>query len=83
MEWTKYVLALTVGGCLLILFGRNEDGRDKWLLGGGAGICLAAMELTVEYMWGDETWKMIVSVCDRAEPYAAAWAPAAEALWRE
>ena len=35
MEWTKYVLALTVGGCLLILFGRNEDGRDKWLLGGG------------------------------------------------
>ena len=57
MEWTKYVLALTVGGCLLILFGRNEDGRDKWLLGGGAGICLAAMELTVEYMWGDETWK--------------------------
>ena len=23
------------------------------------------------------------TLCDRAEPYAAAWAPAAEALWRE
>lgn len=62
MEWTKYVLALTVGVCLLILFGRKEDGKDKWLLGVGAGVCLAAMELTVEYMWGDETWKMVVSM---------------------
>ena len=44
MEWTKYVLSLVFGGCLLMLFGRKEDGRDKWLLGLGAGSCLAAME---------------------------------------
>lgn len=43
MEWTKYVLSLVFGGCLLMLFGRKEDGRDKWLLGLGAGSCLAAM----------------------------------------
>ena len=61
MEWTKYVLSLVFGGCLLMLFGRKEDGRDKWLLGLGAGSCLAAMELTVEYMLGEPQWKMAVS----------------------
>ncbi len=31
MEWTKYVLALTVGGCLLILFGmRMEETSGFW-----------------------------------------------------
>ncbi|MCD8249000.1 MAG: SpoIIE family protein phosphatase [Lachnospiraceae bacterium] len=50
MEWSKYVLALLVGGCFLILFGRKGDGRDKWILGGTAGFSLAAMELVVEYM---------------------------------
>lgn len=71
MEWTKYVLSMTVGGCLLILFGRREDGRDKWLLGGGAGVCLAAMELTVEYMWAEESWKMIVSVMKATSFFSA------------
>ena len=32
MEWTKYVLALTVGVCLLILFGRKrtEETSGCW-----------------------------------------------------
>lgn len=62
MEWTKYLLSMVFGGCLLMLFGRREDGRDKWLLGLGAGTCLAAMELTVEYMFGEPRWRMAVSV---------------------
>lgn len=62
MEWTKYILSLIFGGCLLAMFGRKEDGRGKWLLGLGAGTCLMAMELTVEYMLGEAPWKMIVSV---------------------
>ena len=53
MEWTKYVLSAIFGGCLLTLFGRKEEGRRKWLLGLGAGTCLTAMELTVEYMFGE------------------------------
>ena len=62
MEWTKYILSLILGGGLLLLFGRKEDGRDKWLLGLGAGAGLAAMELTMEYMLREESWKMLVSV---------------------
>ncbi len=62
MEWTKYVLSMIFGGCLLILFGRKEEGRDKWLLGAGSGACLAVMELTVQYMLGDAPWKMAISV---------------------
>lgn len=62
MEWTKYILSILFGGCLLILFGRKEDGRDKWIMGLGAGTCLAAMELTVGYMFGEPQWKMVVSV---------------------
>ena len=33
-----------------------------WLFGAGAGTCLAAMELAVEYMLGAQAWQMIVSV---------------------
>lgn len=62
MEWTKYILSLMFGGCLVVLFGRKEDGRDKWLLGLGAGTCLAAMELTVEYMFREAPWRMAVSI---------------------
>lgn len=62
MEWSKYVLSLTVGGCLLILFGKKGDGRDKWLLGGGAGVSLMSMELTVEYMLQKAVWEMALSI---------------------
>lgn len=62
MEWSKYVLSLTVGGCLLILFGKKGDGRDKWLLGGGAGVSLMSMELAVEYMLQKATWEMALSI---------------------
>lgn len=62
MEWTKYILSMILGGCLLILFGGKEQGRNKWLFGAGAGTCLAAMELTVGYMLGAQSWQMIVSL---------------------
>lgn len=62
MEWSKYVLSLTVGGCLLILFGKKGDGRDKWLLGGGAGVSLMSMELAVEYMLRKAAWEMALSI---------------------
>ena len=62
MEWSKYVLSLTVGGCLLILFGKKGDGRDKWLLGGGAGVSLMSMELAVEYMLQKAAWEMALSI---------------------
>ena len=62
MEWTKYILSMILGGCLLILFGGKEQGRNKWRFGAGAGTCLAAMELAVEYMLGAQAWQMIVSV---------------------
>ena len=55
MEWMKYILAMLFGGCLLLMFGRKGNGRDKWIMGFGAGTCLASMELTVEYMFG--MWK--------------------------
>ena len=48
MEWTKYVLACTLGVCMLILFGRRDEGRDKWIFGLAVGGSLAARELTVE-----------------------------------
>lgn len=62
MEWTKYILSLILGGGLLILFGKKGTGRDKWLLGAGSGSGLAAMELTVEYILHEESWKMMVSI---------------------
>lgn len=62
MEWIKYALSLTLGGCLVILFGRKGTGRDKWLLGAGFGTGVAAMELVVEYIWGRALWEMIGSV---------------------
>lgn len=62
MEWTKYLLSMIFGGCLLILFGRKDGGKDKWLFGIGSGACLIAMELTVEYMLGEAAWKMAVSM---------------------
>ena len=58
MEWTKYVLACTLGVCMLILFGRRDEGRDKWIFGLAVGGSLAAMELTVEYMYHKELWVM-------------------------
>lgn len=61
MEWMKYILAMLFGGCLLLMFGRKGNGRDKWIMGFGAGTCLASMELTVEYMFGAPQWKMAVS----------------------
>ncbi len=62
MEWTKYVLSLTLGGCLLILFGKRGDGRDKWLVGAGCGLGLTSMELVVEYIWNEGRWSMAISV---------------------
>lgn len=61
MEWTKYMLSMVLGGCLVVLFGRRQNGRDKWLFGVGAGICLSVMELTVEYMLAKSGWTMTVS----------------------
>ncbi|MBS6396389.1 MAG: SpoIIE family protein phosphatase [Clostridiales bacterium] len=62
MEWTKYILSMIVGWCLLILFGKKGDGRDKWLMGAGAGTSLAAMELTIEYMLNKAAWEMALSI---------------------
>lgn len=62
MEWTKYVLSLTLGGCLLILFGKRGDGRNKWLLGFGWGASLSLMELAIEYMLSRPAWEMAVSM---------------------
>ena len=62
MEWTKYVMSLTLGGGLLLLFGKKGHKRNKWLLGAGAGIGLAAMDLVVQYIWNRELWEMAVSV---------------------
>ena len=62
MEWTKYMMSLTLGGGLLILFGKKDSGRGKWLMGLGAGAGLAAMELTVEYVLRQEVWMMIASL---------------------
>lgn len=70
MEWTKYVLSMILGGCLLILFGRRGDGRNKWLLGLGVGAGLAAMELTVEYMLDREVWEMVVSLMKGASVFS-------------
>lgn len=50
MEWSKYVLSVMVGGCLLVLYGKKGTGRNKWLFGAGTGTSLMAMELAVEYM---------------------------------
>ncbi len=61
MEWTKYVLSLTIGTGLWILFGKKGSGRGKWLMGLGAGTGLAVMELTVEYVLRQEAWMMIAS----------------------
>ena len=45
MEWSKYVLSVMVGGCLLVLYGKKGTGRNKWLFGAGTGTSLMAMEL--------------------------------------
>lgn len=63
MEWTKYILSMVLGGCLVVLFGRKDNGKDKWLLGIGAGGCLSVMELTVEYMLAKAPWTMVFSAC--------------------
>ena len=44
MEWSKYVLSVMVGGCLLVLYGKKGTGRNKWLFGAGTGTSLMAME---------------------------------------
>lgn len=62
MEWSKYVLSLIVGGCLVLLFGKKGTGRDKWIAGGGAGLSLVSMELAVEYMLNEAAWKMALSL---------------------
>ena len=62
MEWTKYVLALSMGAGLMIMFGRKGQKRNKWLLGAGAGIGLTAMEMVVQYIWNREIWEMAISV---------------------
>ncbi len=62
MEWSKYVLSGMLGVCLVILFGKKGSGRGKWLFGGGFGLGLAAMELTVEYMLSRPFWTMAVSM---------------------
>lgn len=62
MEWSKYVLSFMLGVCLLILFGRKGEGRDKWLLAGGFGAGLSCMELAVEYMLNRPFWMMAVSI---------------------
>lgn len=62
MEWTKYILSITLGGCLLLLFGKRGDGRDKWIFGMGVGASLAVMELTVKYMLGRPAWEMSASI---------------------
>lgn len=71
MEWTKYLLSMALGGCLLILFGKRGDGRDKWIFGGGVGVSLAVMELTVEYILGKEMWEMVASVMKGASFFSA------------
>lgn len=37
MEWSKYVLSVMVGGCLLVLYGKKGTGRNKWLFGAEPG----------------------------------------------
>lgn len=71
MEWTKYILSFALGGCLLILFGKKGDGRNKWILGAGMGTSLAAMELTVKYILGKESWEMLASVMKGAAFFSA------------
>ena len=62
MEWSKYVLSVMVGGCLLVLYGKKGTGRNKWLFGAGTGTSLMAMELAVEYMLNKAAWEMALSI---------------------
>lgn len=71
MEWSKYVLSLMLGVCLLILFGRKGTGRNKWLFGVGFGLGLASMELVVEYMLNKAFWEMAVSIMKGAVCFSA------------
>ena len=51
MEWSKYVLSVMVGGCLLVLYGKK--GHRAETSGSSEpepGASLMAMELAVEYM---------------------------------
>ena len=65
MEWSKYVLSVMVGGCLLVLYGKKGTGRNKWLFGAGTGTSLMAMELAVEYMLNKAAWEMALSIMKR------------------
>lgn len=71
MEWSKYVLSLMLGVCLLILFGRKGAGRNKWLFGAGFGLGLVSMELVVEYMLNKAFWEMAVSIMKGAVYFSA------------
>lgn len=62
MEWSKYVLSVMIGGCLLVLYGKKGTGRNKWILGVGTGTSLMTMELVVEYMLNKAAWEMALSI---------------------
>ena len=81
MEWSKYVLSVMVGGCLLVLYGKKGTGRNKWLFGAGTGTSLMTMELAVEYMLNKAAWEMANSAVQcldkKVEPYfplSSCWA---------
>lgn len=61
MEWSKYVLSVMVGGCLLVLYGKKSTGRNKWLSEPEPGQAMA-MELAVEYMLNKAAWEMALSI---------------------
>lgn len=71
MEWTKYILSLTIGGGLLILFGRKGDGNDKWLLAAGTGGGITAMDLTVAYILNRPGWEMAVGALKGTAVFSA------------
>lgn len=77
MEWSKYVLSVMVGGCLLVLYGKKGTGRNKWLFGAGTGTSLMAMELAVEYMLNKAGMGNGAQYYERDEPYfplSSCWA---------
>lgn len=71
MEWSKYVLSVMVGGCLLVLYGKKGTGRNKWILGAGTGTSLMAMELVVEYMLNKAAWEMALSIMKGGAVFSA------------
>lgn len=58
----KVCVGVYAGSVYADLFGRRDEGRDKWIFGLAVGGSLAAMELTVEYMYHKELWVMASSV---------------------